>query len=315
VACVVAGALFAALMGHGPPAEAAGRPGAADPPRQRAADRTSTLRVLATGDSMIYIVDSKLARAVRRQGGRLRSDPHPATGISKPALLDWREHARASARLVRPDVTVVFLGANDAFPLPTPSGVTAQCCDAAWIAEYARRARQVMRAYRRDGRGRVYWLLLPAPAPPALVAPFRAVNAALRLAARAFPDGVRLIDVGRIIAPGDRYQQQITYHGRPGGRRPRGRRDPPVGRGSGDRHLPPRGRAARGRDGRERPLKRNGPHKAGRFRGGEILLCGSSYVRSLSEVLRCRAVRPGAGCETLSSLPCRHSDCWRGVDV
>jgi hypothetical protein len=25
-------------------------------------------------------------------------------------------------------------------------------------------------------------------------------------------------------------------------------------------------------------LKRNGPHKAGRFRGGEILLCGSSYV-------------------------------------
>ena len=37
---------------------------------------------------------------------------------------------------MRPDVTVVFLGANDGFPF----GAGAPCCGAPWVAEYARRA-------------------------------------------------------------------------------------------------------------------------------------------------------------------------------
>ncbi len=56
----------------------------------------------------------------------------------------------------------MFLGANDGFPMSTPSGATADCCGSAWVKEYARRARQMMGSYARGGRGRVYWLLLPA---------------------------------------------------------------------------------------------------------------------------------------------------------
>jgi hypothetical protein len=114
------------------------------------------LRVLATGDSMIQIVDSYLKQ--RLDGARVRSDAQVSTGISKPWLLDWRAYSRRQARRLRPDVTVMFIGANDGFAM---GGIA--CCGRPWIAEYARRARRMMRTYARDGRARVYWLLLPLP--------------------------------------------------------------------------------------------------------------------------------------------------------
>ena len=84
---------------------------------------------------MIQIVDSYIRE---RAGGRasLRSDARVSTGISKPSLLDWRAHARDQAAGVRPDVTVMFLGANDGFRM-----AGADCCGLPWVAEYARRAR------------------------------------------------------------------------------------------------------------------------------------------------------------------------------
>jgi hypothetical protein len=69
-------------------------------------------RVLATGDSMIQILDGFLARSLRPQHFRVRSDAHIGTGISKPAQLDWVAHARHLARSYRPSASVVFLGAN-----------------------------------------------------------------------------------------------------------------------------------------------------------------------------------------------------------
>jgi hypothetical protein len=72
----------------------------------------------------------------------------------------------------------------------------------------------MMRAYLRDGSGRVYWLLLPTPSKPTFARVFRAVNAGLRRAAADFPDGVRLIDIGRVIAPGGRFRQRVTYRNR-----------------------------------------------------------------------------------------------------
>ena len=79
--------------------------------------------MLATGDSMIQIIDGDLQR---RLGGRgpisVRSDAHISTGISKPFMFDWIAHARGSARTLHPDVTVMFLGANDGFPMGTRVG-------------------------------------------------------------------------------------------------------------------------------------------------------------------------------------------------
>jgi len=165
------------------------------------------LRILATGDSMIQIVDSFMRERV--QPATLRSDARVSTGISKPSLLDWPKHAREQVAGSHPDVTVMFLGANDGFPM-----AGADCCGMPWIAEYARRAREMMRTYARGGRGHVYWLLLPAPRGGLFRETFPAVNAALRQAAAGLEDDVRLIELDEVFTPGGRYRKSMRIDGR-----------------------------------------------------------------------------------------------------
>jgi hypothetical protein len=174
----------------------------------RAAPRGGRLNVLATGDSMIQIIDSYLQQRI---GGRtrVRSDAHISTGISKPSLLDWPAHARRRASGMRPDVTVMFLGANDGFPMGG-----AACCGRAWRLEYAQRARGMMRTYAREGRARVYWLLLPAPRGGNFRKVYFAVNAALRRAARGLEDDVRIVDLVEVFTPGWRYRDSMPVGGR-----------------------------------------------------------------------------------------------------
>ena len=168
--------------------------------------RRGRLRILATGDSMIQIVDTFLRQ---RLGGpaRLRSDAHVSTGISKPAMFDWVRQARRQAAS-RPDVTVMFIGANDGFPL---GGVS--CCGEAWIEAYAGRVRKMMRSYRRRRAGVIYWLTLPTPRDENFARIFRPVNAALERAARSFKEQVRLIDLRRTFTPDGRFHRTIRYRG------------------------------------------------------------------------------------------------------
>ncbi|HEU0019888.1 MAG TPA: GDSL-type esterase/lipase family protein [Thermoleophilaceae bacterium] len=170
------------------------------------------LNVLVTGDSMAQIFDHYMADGL---GGRaaVRSEAHISTGLSKPSMLDWVANARSQARRVRPDVTIVFIGANDGFPMPTPAGATAPCCDSAWTKEYARRAAQMMRSYRRGGRGRVYWLTLPAPRGGSFRAVFGPVNAAIRRAAREVR-GARVVPIDRVFTPGFVYRDTLMWGGR-----------------------------------------------------------------------------------------------------
>ncbi len=175
----------------------------------------SSYRVLVTGDSMVYGVIDVLERAVRKTGGTLTGDPNPATGITKPALLVWPDHARESARSVAPDATVVFLGAAvDTFPLTTQAGATAECCGPEWTAEYSRQVREMMQAYLRQGSGVVYWILLPAPRDPRRVESIHAINEAIQRAAATFDDGIAVVDIRPAISPGDRYRETAIYHGR-----------------------------------------------------------------------------------------------------
>ena len=175
---------------------------------------TRRLRVLATGDSMIQIIDGDLQRRLGDRGPvSVRSDAHISTGISKPFMFDWIAHARGSARTLHPDVTVMFLGANDGFPMGTRSGHKAPCCGGEWVREYARRARTMMRSYARRGAGTVYWLLLPAPRGKNFQTVFGPVNRALRAAARSFPGVVHLVDLGATFTPGGRFRQTIRWQG------------------------------------------------------------------------------------------------------
>jgi hypothetical protein len=164
--------------------------------------------MLVTGDSMIQPLDEFLRTRLRPRGMRVTSEPEISTGISKPGLLDWPANARRQAGAVRPDVTVMLLGANDGFAMGS-----AACCGDAWVAEYARRARGMMDAYARGGRGRVYWALLPAPRPSSFRTSFRAVNAALVRAAREAGADVRLLRLDRYFTPGGAFREFMRVGG------------------------------------------------------------------------------------------------------
>jgi lysophospholipase L1-like esterase len=161
------------------------------------------LRLLATGDSMIQIIDSYLK--ARLPSATVRSGAHISTGISKPFMLDWVALAKRQAASFRPDATVMFIGANDGFPIGS-----AGCCGSDWIDAYAKRAETMMRAYLRDGAGRVYWLLLPPSGKPQFQRVFVAVNAALRQAAKSVGKGIELLDDGAIVAPGGHFSMTLN---------------------------------------------------------------------------------------------------------
>ena len=83
--------------------------------------------LLVTGDSLAQPLDAKVARALARGDRTSRScaTPHIGTGISqdRPASTG----ASSSAPQVRerkPDAVVVFIGANEGFPMPGPAART-----------------------------------------------------------------------------------------------------------------------------------------------------------------------------------------------
>ncbi|MGH2919792.1 MAG: GDSL-type esterase/lipase family protein [Solirubrobacteraceae bacterium] len=172
--------------------------------------RLGRLRLLATGDSMIQIVDGYLARKLeRRRKTRVRSEAHISTGISNPKRLNWVTRARRQASGTKPDVTVMFIGANDGFNMGS-----AVCCNAPWVAEYARRVQSMMRSYRRGGRSLVYWLTLPAPSKPNFAKVFSPVNEAIRRAGKRFDSGVRVIDLAKVFTPGGVFRKTMVFRGR-----------------------------------------------------------------------------------------------------
>ncbi len=183
-------------------------------PRRPAFVHRGRLRVLATGDSMIQIIDSFLKQRLARRRVSVRSDARISTGLSKSSGLNWVRKARAQAQSLHPDVTVMFIGANDGFPMKTRAGVSVPCCDAGWIAEYARRVESIMRSYLRGGRSYVYWLTLPTPRTEGFARIYRAVNAAIRKAGARVGDGVRVLDLVAVFTPGGRFRQYVTFRGR-----------------------------------------------------------------------------------------------------
>ena len=171
--------------------------------------------VLDTGDSMmLHLHEAMVQRLAGERGVTVRADTHPSTGISKPRLLNWPRLSLAQAKRFRPSATVVFIGANDGFPLATPAGKRVRCCRPVWRREYARRAGRMMRAYVRSGEGRVYWVQLPQARDRRLSRIYGAVNAAVRRAAKAVPGAVRVVHLDHVLTPQGRYRDSIVYEGR-----------------------------------------------------------------------------------------------------
>jgi hypothetical protein len=192
------------------PAAICGRIRAASGPlRLRAGHKRLTM--LVTGDSLIYPIDEQLTVG-RARGMRVVTDRRDGTGLTT-STVNWDRLSKQQAARVRPDVTVITLGGRDGgIPLQGLAHKLIPCCGTPWLELYADRVRPLIRAYLRGGRGRVYWLLLPAPR-EALRAPlFEAVNDTLRLLAPEFGASLRLIPNDVVISPGG-FQDTITYDG------------------------------------------------------------------------------------------------------
>lgn len=179
----------------------------------KAAPKPALRTLLVTGDSMSQPMDAELARALTPAGVRTKRDSKFGTGISKTDLLDWGRYSQIQARRDKADATVVFLGTNEGFPMKTAGG-TVECCDVRWAAEYATRVRAMMQAYGRAGRGRVYWLLLPTSSDGTRNSIIRVVNATIKVAAGAFGDQVRVLDLPAVLTPGGRFRSSMKVGGR-----------------------------------------------------------------------------------------------------
>ncbi len=170
-------------------------------------------RLLVTGDSMSMPLDADLADALVERHVHVDRDPHIGTGISTTFVVDWGKLAAAQVKADHPDAVVVFIGANDGFPMKGPEGREAPCCSASWAAIYAGRVRQVMNTYRASG-ARVYWMTLPAPREAARAHIARVVNAAIQVAAQPWAAQVQVVDTVSTFTPGFVYRDAMSVGGK-----------------------------------------------------------------------------------------------------
>jgi hypothetical protein len=173
--------------------------------------------LLVTGDSLSTPLDVEMARRLASTGAHVIREPHLGTGISKTDLVDWGKLSATQTQDDHPDAVVVFIGANEGFPMPAPGGGKRQvaCCGADWAAIYANRVRQMMNTYRRGGAARVYWITVPTPRDPARQRIERVVNAAIGVAAQPWRNDISLVDTIPIFTPGGRYRDAMPVDGRP----------------------------------------------------------------------------------------------------
>jgi lysophospholipase L1-like esterase len=168
--------------------------------------------LLITGDSLSQPLDQDLAQRLAGSVKVIR-DPHLGTGISKSIILDWAKESVVQVKRDKPDAVVVFIGANEGFPMKGPDGADVQCCGVDYAAIYASRVRQMMNTYRQAGAARVYWLTLPTPRDPDRQKIARTVNASIFVAAQPWRSQVRVVDTVPIFTPGAVYRDAMDVGG------------------------------------------------------------------------------------------------------
>jgi lysophospholipase L1-like esterase len=171
--------------------------------------------LLVTGDSMSEPLDQDLARSLEPHGVKVTQDPHIGSGISSNLVVDWGKLSHSQVRQYRPNAVVVFIGANDGFPMLGPGRQQVACCGVAWATIYANRVRQIMNTFRQGGRAHVYWMLLPTPRDSRRAKIAAVVNASVSVAAEPWRDQVTVVDTVPTFTPGHVYRDSMTINGQP----------------------------------------------------------------------------------------------------
>jgi lysophospholipase L1-like esterase len=169
--------------------------------------------LLVTGDSMSTPLDSDLAQRLDPDGVHVIQDPHLGSGISNAFIVDWGKLAAFQVRHDHPEAVVIFIGANDGYPMAAPGGRTIECCGVQWAAIYANRVRQMANTYRQHGVARVYWITLPTPREADRQEISRAVNAAIEVGVQPWASQIRVIDTVPVFTPGGVYRDAMSVNG------------------------------------------------------------------------------------------------------
>ena len=161
------------------------------------------LVVLAAGDSLTYNLSYGMQREFPPAQLQVHTDVSQGRGLSKPGF-DWPSHGREIVEQVKPDVVFLFLGGNEGFPLGG-----AECCTPEWTGAFAAKQRELLQAYGRGGRTRVYWLNLPAPGPtrPGHRTTWQAEN--LALLSLTTNNEATMFDTSALLSPGFRFRRNI----------------------------------------------------------------------------------------------------------
>jgi lysophospholipase L1-like esterase len=185
-----------------------------DPARigARPAPKRKLRTLLVTGDSMSTPLDAEVGRLLAADQVKVIRDPHLGTGISKSFLVDWGQLSASQVQRHHPDAVVVFIGANEGFPMAGPAGRRVQCCGADWAAVYANRVRRMVDNYRQQGAARVYWIGVPAPRSANRQRISRVVNEAVEVATQPWRGHIRVIDTSAIFTPHG-YRDAMTVDG------------------------------------------------------------------------------------------------------
>lgn len=173
-------------------------------------------RLLVTGDSLSTPLDIEIARKLADLGTSVQvtRDPHLATGISNTGLVDWGQLSSSQAAEDDPDAVVLFIGANEGYPMPGANGAQVSCCGPAWEAILRSRVGRMMDNYIEGGVERVYWLTIPTQRDPARKPIADAVNRAIEQAAAERGAAVRVVDLRPTFTPGDSYRDSIDVDGK-----------------------------------------------------------------------------------------------------
>jgi len=167
-----------------------------------AALRTPTvadpLRVLIAGDSMTESAGPAFVDVLGATGVvRTTRELQYSSGLTRPDFFDWPARLRQLVADQHAEAIVLWLGANDAQGILTPSG-PAGFGTGAWVAEYRSRVAALMEELTRDGR-LVYWLGEPIMRSPDFDDRMRLITGIFREEAGRHP-GVRFVDTRSLFS-------------------------------------------------------------------------------------------------------------------